>query len=416
MNRIIITGTAPCVLAPRHDPAQNGRIGTRPAETVFRAVLALSVLQTAAPLLAATLVVGPNEPLSRISDAARIATDGDTVLILPGEYRGDVAVWTQKSLTIRAAGDRPILVADGEIAEGKAIWVIRDGDFLIENIEFRGARAPAGNGAGIRFERGRLEVRDSVFVDNQNGILTANFADSELIVRNTLFADAPRPNQSLPHLLYVGKIARFELTGSHFRNGFEGHLVKSRARQNEIRYNLIYDGPDGGASYELEFPNGGVARIVGNVIGQSEATQNPIVISYGAEGQVWAENRLQLAHNTLVSDGLRAARFLQVWDQWFADGVEVEAFNNLTVGLGAFTLGTTGRFSGNFPLPPGLLDSDLLDFTLGPRSMLRGRVSAIDSQDPLRPTSEFTLPAGTIPLVPPAEWAPGAFQSHGTTR
>jgi len=383
---------------------------------VHRIAFPALLLLAALPTMAATITVGPDETVKRIADAARLAADGDTVLVMPGEYRGDVAVWTQKALTIRGVGARPVLIADGEDAEGKGIWVIRNGNFLIENIEFRGARVADGNGAGIRFERGRLEVRDSAFFDNQNGILTGNFPDAELIIRNSVFADAPRPNHTLPHLLYVGKIARFELTGSHLRSGFEGHLVKSRARENEIRYNLIYDGPEGGASYELDLPNGGVARIVGNVIGQSDTTQNPIIISYGAEGQLWAENRIQLAHNTLVSDRLRAARFLQVWDQHFADGVEVEAYNNLTVGLGAFTLGTSGIFSGNFPLPPGLFASDSLDFRLGPRSLLRDRVDPLDPEDPLRPTAEFSLPVGTTPLHPPSEWVPGAFQSHDPAR
>ncbi len=48
--------------------------------------------------------VGPGEKLTRIADAARLAKDGDTIEILPGEYRGDVAVWQQKQLTIRGLG------------------------------------------------------------------------------------------------------------------------------------------------------------------------------------------------------------------------------------------------------------------------------------------------------------------------
>ena len=378
--------------------------------------IVLTLVLAVPAAFAETIIVGPNEAITRIADAARIAQDGDTVLIMPGEYRGDVAVWRQKRLTIRGAAERPVLIADGADAEGKGIWVIRDGEFIVDNIEFRNARVADGNGAGIRFERGRLEVLNSHFIDNQNGILTANQHDAELVIRNSLFANAPRPNLTLPHLLYVGKIGRLELTGNRFHNGYEGHLIKSRARENEIRYNLIYDGPNGGASYELEFPNGGIARVVGNVIGQSETTQNPIVISYGAEGQVWSENTLQMAHNTLVSAGLRAARFLHLWDFDFTDPITVEAYNNLTVGLGAFTLGLGGTFSGNDPLPPGVLDPDALDFRLSPRSLLRGWVEPLATEDPLRPTAEFVLPIGTVPQQVPTEWLPGAFQSYDAER
>src|SRR5690242_19890452 len=117
-------------------------------------LVALVVWATAAP--GATLVVGPEAPIRTVAEAARIARDGDVVEIQSGEYRGDVAVWLQKRLTIRGVGPTPpVMRADGRSAEGKAIWVLRDGAFAIENIAFEGARVPDLNGAGIRFERGR---------------------------------------------------------------------------------------------------------------------------------------------------------------------------------------------------------------------------------------------------------------------
>ncbi len=373
----------------------------------------LLVFALAAPAWAATLRVGPGEAITRIAEAARLAQDGDTVLIMPGTYRGDVAVWRQKRLAIHGVGKRPVLVADGRHAEGKAIWVLRNGDFEIENIEFRGARVPDGNGAGIRFERGRLTLRDCVFVDNQNGLLTANHPETELVVRDSLFAYAPRGNGSLPHLLYVGRIARFELTGSRFHDGDRGHLVKSRARVNEVRHNLLYDGPGGGASYELEFPNGGMAHVVGNVIGQSAGTDNPVVVAYGAEGPAWPENALHLAHNTFVSDH-PGAWFLRVWRTRF-DDVDVRVFNNLLVGPGILALGARGRFEGNFPALRTMLgDPDLLDFTLSDRSILRGRtVDLLSSGDAhLVPRAEFGLPRGTLPLTGSSPGTPGAFQGR----
>jgi hypothetical protein len=55
---------------------------------------------------------------------------------------------------IRGVGQRPVMLADGKSAEGKAIWVVRGGKIRIENIEFRGARVDSLNGAAIRFEKG----------------------------------------------------------------------------------------------------------------------------------------------------------------------------------------------------------------------------------------------------------------------
>src|SRR5690606_39210976 len=80
----------------------------------------------------AILRVGPSGPLRTIAEAARLARDGDTVEVQAGEYRGDVAVWTQKHLTIRSVGGRAVLIADGRSAEGKGIWVVRGADVTVE--------------------------------------------------------------------------------------------------------------------------------------------------------------------------------------------------------------------------------------------------------------------------------------------
>lgn len=286
---------------------------------------------------ATTLRVGPGEAITRIADAARLAKDGDTVEILTGEYHGDVAVWQQKVLTIRGIGQRPVLVAGGKSAEGKAIWVIRNGSIHIENIEFRGAHVPAGNGAGIRFEGGKLTLRNCAFIDNQMGLLTSNDSTAELAIENSRFADAPRQMHSLPHLLYVGGIAQVAITGSRFENGYRGHLIKSRARRSEIRDNHIVDGPEGEASYEIDLPNGGIAQITGNTIGQSAKTQNPVLISYGAEGSIWPDNELILKNNTLISDLIAAGWFLRVHADKFTASPKLRVENNRTIGLGIFT-------------------------------------------------------------------------------
>jgi hypothetical protein len=376
---------------------------------VHRRILALAFIVSAMPLSAATLVVGPGAALTRVADAARLARDGDTVLIQPGTYLGDVAVWPQKSLEIRGVGARPVLDAGGTVAAGKAIWVFSDGRFKVSNIAFRGARAADHNGAGIRFERGRLEVSDCLFEDNEHGILTANFVDAELRVVDSVFRDAPRNTRALHHLLYVGRIARLAVEGSRFHGGYQGHLLKSRARRNDIRYNLLVDGPAGHASYELEFPEGGVAAVVGNVIGQGADSANPTLLAYGAEGSHWPENRLLMAHNTLISEGWRPALFARVWGDRLPADTRVVARNNLTVGVGMFTLALPGWHRGNHALPPGTLDPARLDFTLTTDSLLRGRVERVE-ETTLRPVAEFRFPIGTRPLVEPARWAPGAFQ------
>ncbi len=373
----------------------------------------IALLLVDSTVRAASITVGASGQAATLSDAVRQAGDGDTILVRSGEYRGDVAVLHQKRLTIRGLGRRPVLIADGKHAQGKAILVVRDGDVTIENLEFRGARVPDGNGAGIRFEKGKLTVRGCAFFDNQNGLLTANFDTAELIIEDSEFAQAPRVPGKLHHLLYVGRIASLQVSGSRFHAGHVGHLLKSRARRTTLAYNLLLDGADGRASYEVDLPNGGDALLLGNVIGQSAHTENRVVIAYGAEGDAWPQSRLRLVHNTLISEGIGPAWFLRVWKDRLTPGAAIQAVNNLSVGFGVFALGASGDFEGNFPaMRQMLVDVDSLDFALKKDSLWRGmgadpgRALGAD----LRPKAEFALPIGTTPLPAREKWTPGALQ------
>lgn len=360
----------------------------------------------------ATMVVGSGEKITTIAEAARQARDGEVIEIRPGDYRGQPVAWTQDNLLIRGSGTRPVLLADGRITEGKAIWVVRGGRVRIENIEFRGARAADGKGAGLRFERGDLLVQRCAFIDNENGIVTADRPEMMLTVSDSEFSAPPRDAGAPHHLLSVGAIGRFVLSGSRFEQGFRGDLVLSRARENDVRYNLLVDGAGGRAAYELEFPNGGVAYVIGNVIGQSATTDNPVLVAYGAEGPRWSDNALYFAHNTLLNDASSGA-YLKVWAHRFVGGVEVWAINNLSSGHGELSAPAQGRFEGNQSVARrDLLDYGGLPLRLSSFSPLRGSVRlpgharGVD----LFPAEEFRFPLGSRPAHPGNAPSPGAFQ------
>lgn len=369
------------------------------------------------PLVAAsaTIVIGPERQPATFAEALDRAKDGDEIVLLSGDYKGVTAVIEHKKLTIRGQGKtRPVILFDGKLASGRALFIVKGGDIRLENLEFRGARAAGANAAGVMFEKGRLEVVRCAFFDNEHGLVTGNVRDAELTVLESEIAHAPRQVGALNHLLNVGTIARFTLTGSRLFNGFEGHLVKTRARESLILYNMIRDGSSGEASYEVDLPSGGRATLIGNVISQSPRSQNPVLISYGSEGKVWDDNALVLSHNTLVSEGWRPAWFLRVHTDRVPGMGEVLALNNLVVGGGLFELGASGTFAGNRPATLGMLvDVVTGAFELPPDSIWRGRVP-----DPrkalgrdLAPKAEFDWPA-LVRAIPAdrARWAPGAFQ------
>ena len=273
-----------------------------------------------------TLRVGRFQTYTTIAAAANDARNGDTVEIEAGNYVGDVAIWTQDNLTIRAIGGPARLIANGRHVERKGIWIIRGGKITAENIEFSGARVEHKNGAGIRFEKGHLIIRNCAFFDNENGILTHNDETTELDIENSEFGRNGY-GDGQTHNIYVGSIKRFRMTGSYSHHANVGQLVKSRAKETYILYNRLTD-ETGRASYEIDLPSGGIAYIIGNIIQQSPNATNGHFISFGVEGYKWDKNELYLVNNTIIDNRPSNGRFLLLKN---GPGT-VHAVNNILLG------------------------------------------------------------------------------------
>jgi parallel beta helix pectate lyase-like protein len=355
-----------------------------------------------------TIRVGKQRVVNTIADAARSARDGDLIEIEAGDYRGDTAVWTQTRLTIRGIGGRPRLIAAGQAAEGKGIWVVRGGTIAIEDITFTGARVPDRNGAGIRLESGKLTVRRCLFSDNEDGILVGNDPSIILEVEDSEFGDnGAGDGQS--HNLYVGAIQRFVVSGSYLHHARVGHLVKSRARENFVYYNRLSDEPGGQASYELEFPSGGFAIVVGNLIEQAPGTQNPTIVSFGAEGYDWPRNELHLAHNTIVNDRASGGIFVRA----MRGAAYVAVRNNVFVGTGVLDIKARVDEGDNWRMERNeFADPARSDYRLKINSRAIGQAKDPGYADgmSLRPSREYTYPVGSRPVASDLPLSPGAFQ------
>lgn len=353
--------------------------------------------------------VGPDRAIKTLANAARLAGNGDVVEVDAGDYRADVAVWQQNNLTLRAVGGRVRLIASGADVEGKGIWVFRGGRITVDGFDFLGAQVNDRNGAGIRLEKGDLTVLNCGFWENENGILTSNNPDIVLKISNSEFGhNGAGDGQS--HNLYVGAIKHLHVSGSYFHHARVGHLLKSRAAENFILYNRLVDGPKGEASYELEFPSGGVAHVIGNVIEQAATTDNFHMISFGAEGFRWPKNELYLVNNTLVDRWPEGGIFLRV-----RSGASTYALNNLLVGKGRLDSAGSGDYSNNINVNAGeFVNLSGQDYRLKPTSRLVGKGIAPKRQNgiELLPSREYSHPRNTRSIaVPPL--SPGAMQSLG---
>jgi len=305
------------------------------------------------------LRVGPTEKLKTPSQAAAKARDGDVVLIEAEDYVGDSAVWSQNGLLIRGVNGRPRLRASGRLAEDKAIWVIKGADVTIENIEFSGARVPALNGAGIRAEGRGLTVRASAFLDNQMGILTNNSPDNSLVVEFSEFGFNGMNSGRFHHGLYAGRIGKLSVRFSYFHHGRDGHLLKSRAQVNDVRYSRFIDGKDGQASLELDFSEAGDVTVVGNVIDQAATSPNVHIISYAAEAQGSKGGRFVVAFNTVLT---RRPNTVFVANRSVTTGIV--AFNVFAGAQALSTSGPLNLLANKIVAHEGLVDADAGDYRL----------------------------------------------------
>lgn len=353
------------------------------------------------------LKVGPLRELRTLAAASKAAKDGDVLEVDAGDYPGDVAAWPQNHLRLKAVGGRVRMLAQGTASQGKGIFVTSGRNISIEGFDFFGAQVPDQNGAGIRLEAGSLSLRDCSFKDNENGVLTSNDEKVRLEIEDCEFGTIVRRNGK-NHNLYVGAIAYLRVVGSYFHHGQAGHLLKSRAAVNHIFYNRLTDELGGRASYELEFPNGGLALVVGNVIQQSAGTENPHIIAFGAEGYGPGRHELHLINNTVVDQRPSGGVYLRV----NPGAGKVRLINNLWVGNPQIPANPEWEQAGNFLVD---LDTFVLptrdNYLLKPGAKIRGK--AVDPGEvdglKLRPTDQFLHPRGTLKLKALAI-NPGAFQ------
>lgn len=334
--------------------------------------------------------VGSGEKYKLPSDAARIAEDFDIIEIDAQEYFRDVAIWRRNNLTIRGVRGRPHLNAGGANAQGKAIWVTKGNNITIENIEFSNAKVRDRNGAGIRAEGGDLIIRNCVFHDNENGLLSGGInKDRTISVEYSEFAyNGHGAGQS--HGIYINSARRFIFKYNYVHHSNMGHHIKSRAVENFIFQNRLMDEKDGNSSYAIDIPNGGLAVIIGNAIQQGENADNFSIIHYSVATKD-PGNGLYVVNNTVLNDR---------HDGIFVRNrspIDARIINNLVVGRLKFV---DGPFEGSNNIKGDrsfFINADEYNFRL------RSHAKAIDAG--IDPGS-----INDIPLNPPAEYV------HPTSR
>jgi hypothetical protein len=273
-----------------------------------------------APASAANLAVGPGKTYAAPCAAFAAAKAGDVVEISGNTtYRGDVCAIYPSNLTIRGVNGRPKIDAAGRNAQGKAIWVVAGSNVVIENVEMFGAKVPDRNGAALRLEGTNFTLRLGFLHDNENGILSGANTASNVIIEYSEFGHNGY-GDGYSHNLYIGNVGSLSFRYNFSHDANVGHNLKSRARVNTIAYNRFSSTAPGQAgttasgqpSYEIDLPNAGSAYVIGNVIEQPAANQNPTLLAYGEEGASNPAQDLYVVNNTFLNDDSARGTFVLV--------------------------------------------------------------------------------------------------------
>jgi hypothetical protein len=272
--------------------------------------LAVAIGCFAAPFgSAAVLEVGPGKHFEKPSAAIAVAKDGDTVRVAAGEYE-DCATIRQNRFTLEAA-DGEVVMKDRTCA-GKAILVIDGTKVTIRGLTLANARVADRNGAGIRAEGGELLVDNTRFLNNENGLMSANEPNISIRVVDSTFIGNGQCRPTCTHGIYAGHNKLLRVEHSKFLDQHEGHHIKSRAARTEVIGCDIQDGPTGTSSYLIELPNGGSALIASNQMSKGRMTNNGgTAISIGAEGDINPAGPIVVRDNTFVNQQDRTTVFVR---------------------------------------------------------------------------------------------------------
>lgn len=288
---------------------------------MIRSVSLLFALSLATPLGAQSdgqpfIVEESGQSFWRLADAVKAIGDGDgTISIAPGTYR---MCAIQDAGRIAYKAQKPgAAIFDGVACEGKAALVLRGRAAAIDGLIFQNQRVPDRNGAGIRLEKGDLQVTNVTFRNSEQGILSHDDPASTISIdRSTFSGLGGCPDGMCSHSIYIGNYGRLIVTNSRFERGTGGHYVKSRAARADISDNSFDDTRGRETNYMIDLPAGSVGTITRNEFVQGANKENySAFIAVGAEEINHRSNGLSIIQNrAAIAPGVqRQSTFVVDW-------------------------------------------------------------------------------------------------------
>lgn len=267
------------------------------------AALAAAILPvamvSAQPVPDAFTVVETGQRFATLQDAVdAVGNRRATIRIAPGTYR-QCAVQTEGVIVYEAPEPGSVTFL-GRACEGKAALVLRGIGAEIRGLTFSRITVPDGNGAGIRLEKGALNVALARFENSEQGILTADDPSARIYITRSTFTGLGTCENSAgcAHAIYIGNYGSLTVRESRFERGMGGHYVKSRAAEAVIEENSFDDAQGRATNYMIDLPAGSVGRIAGNWFIQGRDKENySAFIALGAEDLLHPSDGLVVESN-----------------------------------------------------------------------------------------------------------------------
>ncbi len=314
-------------------PSRISALALLTALGAFAALALPGVAVNAQPVPGAFTVVESGETFATLQEAVNAIGDGrGTIRIAPGTYR-QCAVQERGVVTYLA--DEPGSVTFmARACEGKAAFVLRGIGAEVRGITFSNMKVPDGNGAGIRLEKGALNVAHSRFQDSEQGILSADDPGSRIYITRSTFSGLGTCENSAgcAHSLYIGNYGSLTVRESRFERGMGGHYVKARSAEAIIENNSFDDAAGRATNYMIDLPAGSIGRIADNWFVQGRDKENySAFIALGAEDLLHSSDGLEVTNNQarFVPGLQRGSVFLA---DWTASRIVMQG-NKLAAGL-----------------------------------------------------------------------------------
>jgi hypothetical protein len=237
------------------------------------------------------------QTIEEADSAIRMGMTG-TILIAPGIYH-QCTIQAGGKVTFKAIQPGTVIF-EGTACEGKAAFVLRGQGSVVDGIVFRKIAVGDGNGAGIRSEVGDLVVRNSMFVDNQEGILGGQPTGQKITIDHSTFSGLGQCDitPSCSHSIYLANMGSVTVTNSRFERGTGGHYVKLRTPHVTITDNSFDDSKGSKTNYMIDLSEGATGLIAGNTFVQGAHKENHSgLIVVAAEAKTYRSAGLRIEDN-----------------------------------------------------------------------------------------------------------------------